>query len=167
MAKREDAVNNLFTNDDPNTIEEESEHMRNMMAKLVPARVESDYKNARHLIFARRDRLDKIKEVLFNISMVLLALLLYLVFNSFIFKEILSSLYGMTHESWSYTSTVLFHGGSLRIASSGNIGVNVAGNYPLEVLPKTTGNDNVIRLRNNGGSAQPSQRMAVVFGNQG
>ncbi|GMH92129.1 hypothetical protein TL16_g12256 [Triparma laevis f. inornata] len=170
MERREDAVNNLFTEDAPNEIGDEAEHMRSMMQKMVPSRIETDYAMAKHMIFARQDRIDKIKEVLFNVSMVLLVLLLYLVFNSFIFREILSSLYGITHDEWSYDSTVNFHGGVFKVGAGGNIGVNVGvegGKYPLEMLPKA-GDDNVIRLKSaeGAGVGSLSRRMAVVFGNQ-
>ena len=169
MGRREDAVNQLFTDTAPEDVGDEADHMRTMMAKLVPSRVEDDYAMAKHMIFARQDRIDKIKEVLFNVSMVALGLLIYLICNSFIFREILSSLYGITHDSWSYTATVIFHGGALRVTNGGNLGVNVDvenGKYPLEMLPKT-GNDNVIRLKSHAsGAADPSNRMALVFGNQ-
>ena len=105
---------------------------------------------ARQLIFKHRDRIDKIKEVVFNISVVLLVLFIYLILNSFVFREIISNLYSINHKTWSTSATLEVHDGVLGVAENGRVLVNVKeaySKYPMEVKNKNSAGDTVLRLR--------------------
>ncbi|GMH59580.1 hypothetical protein TrRE_jg647, partial [Triparma retinervis] len=166
-SRRVNRVNEMFDSleaDLPSVEAEESN--LNMDIKSVPY----DGQLARQLIFAHRDRIDKIKEVVFNVSMVLLVLFIYLILNSFVFREIISNLYSINHKTWSTSATLEVHEGVFGVVEGGKVLVNVDetnAKYPLEIKNKVAGGDSVLRINSfDPSSSATNTRTGLILGNQ-
>jgi hypothetical protein len=71
---REDRVAELFTFAPPTPLAAEADKLKAAMRSLMPTR-DLDGSMARALVFARRDRLDKIREVAINVMIAVAALI--------------------------------------------------------------------------------------------
>jgi len=142
-SRRANRINEMF-----DSLEDDNPPIELDTVNTAIRSVFDDGQLARQLIFAHRDRIDKIKDVVFNVSMVLLVLFIYLVLNSFVFREIISNLYSINHKTWSTSATLEIHEGVLGVAEIGSVLVNVDetnAKYPMEVVNKVTGGDTVLR----------------------
>ena len=113
----------MFTVQPPTPRDAGADNMISMMRNLIPTREIDGL--ARHLIFSRRDRLDKLKEYALNTTIALVALLTYCLINALITRWILSGLYGID-ASLTNEGTLSFHGGVVSMSDRGSLMVNVA-----------------------------------------
>jgi len=152
-------VAEMFTFAVPTPLAAEAQHMRNMMRGLIPTR-DNDGTMARHLIFSRRDRMDKIRDAAIKGGIGLACLITYCVINALITRSILSGLYGI--DSSIAGGGVLELGGGVLTVGGGRVLVNLGeeqGVYPMEVMGKEGGG--VVRLRNNqDGTVVPGRRLS-------